>query len=176
MKKIFVASLLVALGMTTGLTACHGQVPPASNGYNVNLSWNLPVPTGNWLGCISGQPTCSYAVFRCVGTAAACANTSGANWLEITNPASRPTTLAFTDPNATGLSVNYDVETEQSGANSGPSNIVSVAVPGIPLAPALNQPTTLSASLAPASNPNMPVLAMNGHAPMNLRANMTQCR
>ena len=159
MKKIFTAALLIVLGMATGITACHGQVPPASTGYNVDLSWIPPVPTGNWVGCTASL-TCSYAVYaETIASGASCDPTTSANYKEITNPASRPTGDTYVDTNATGLTRCYDVETVQSGANSGPSNVATIAVPGVPLAPSLAPPATVTTDLV------KPALPFDGPSP-----------
>lgn len=144
MKRIFATLTILALALAAG---CHAQVPPASPGYNVNLTATAPVPTGNWAGCTASAP-CTYAVYRAAG--ATCPVTSSTAWSEITNAASRPSTPAFTDTTATGLTACYDMETVQSGQNSAPSNVAGpVIVPGIPLAPTLGTPAPVVAALAP---------------------------
>lgn len=160
MKANCLAFLVLAL-LAAG---CHAQVPPASAGYNVNLTWTAPAASGTWTGCTTATP-CVYAVYRCAGTAAACANFSGSGWAEITTPATRPSGLAYTDITATGLDVNYTVETVQGGANSGPSNTYNVAVPGVPLAPAMAAPGTAAAAV----EMPQPTLAKRAATPIELR-------
>ena len=144
MERIFATLAILALALAVG---CHAQVPPASPGYNVNLTATAPVATGNWAGCTASAP-CTYAVYRAAG--ATCPVTTSTAWSEITNPASRPSTPAFTDTTATGLTACYDMETVQSGQNSAPSNVAGpVIVPGIPLAPTLGTPAPVVAALAP---------------------------
>jgi hypothetical protein len=135
MKRILAAlSLLPLLTLSAGC-----QVPPPSKGYNVTITGTAPVASGNWAGCTTGNP-CVYAVYRCtLGTA--CTSTSSTGWAELTTATTRPSTPLWVDPNATGLTAYYDMETYQGTQNSAPSNVASVAVPGIPLAPALNTPT-----------------------------------
>jgi len=166
MRKQFAVIAILALG----LTACHSQVPLASPGYMVLLSATVASPSGNWLGCVSGQPQCTYAVYAETITGSTCDPTSSTNYKEITNPASRPTTPAYTDANTTGLTRCYDMETVQNGQNSAPSNVAGPVVsPGIPLAPALNTPTpTVAAVEKPKPDALQPVMAIN--APLNLIA------
>jgi hypothetical protein len=144
MKRIFATLATLALALPGG---CHAQVPPASPGYNVNLTATAPVAQGTWAGCTTAAP-CTYAVYRATG--ASCPATTSTAWAEITNSAVRPSTPAFTDTTATGLSVCYTMETVQSGLNSAASNVAGpVAVAGIPLAPTLGTPTQVVAALAP---------------------------
>jgi hypothetical protein len=142
-NRLLTSLSLLALTLTAG---CHAQVPPASPGYNVNLSWSAPAANGNWAGCTATAP-CVYAVYRCTGTAAACVTFSSTGWTEITNASTRPSGLTYTDTTATGLTVNYALETVQGSSNSGPSNTYNVAVPGIPLAPTLASPSDAAAHL-----------------------------
>jgi hypothetical protein len=150
MKRIVQISALVL----AALAGCHAQVPPASNGYKVVLSGTVPAPTGNWAGCTTSAP-CTYAFYAETITSGTCDPTTSANYKEISNPASRPTTPNFTDANTTGLTRCYDAETVQGAENSGPSNIAGPVVsPGVPLAPALATPAPEAAQLEKPSLPN----------------------
>lgn len=155
MKRKLAALAILALGFA----GCHAQVPPASTGYEVIVTGQVPQPAGNWAGCGAGQPQCTYAVYAETITGTTCDPTTSKNYQEITNPAARPTTPSFTDSLTTGLTRCYDMETVQSGANSAPSNVAGPVVsPGIPLAPALNTPTPQEAMLdkpAAAGNPEL---------------------
>jgi hypothetical protein len=149
--------ILAVLAMFLFAVGCHPQVPPASTGYQVNLTASVPSPAGNWLGCVTGQPQCTYAVYAETITGTACDPTTSTNYKEITNPSSRPTTPAYTDPNTTGLTRCYDMETVQSGGNSAPSNVAGPVVsPGVPLAPTLATPTPQVAELDKPTLPNDP--------------------
>lgn len=162
MKHIWIAALLiVAVG-------CHAQVPPASV-ETVVLTWNAPVANSNWLGCGTGQPTCTYAIYRATGST--CPVSTSTAWTEVTNPASRPTALTWTDTTATGA-VCYIAETVQSGLNSGPSNTVSLTVPAVPTAPALGTPTT--ADLVPVKPTSSSDLVMAMAIPLRLTARLTR--
>jgi len=150
-----------AIGLVLALLAvgCHGQVPPASPGYQVNLSWTPAAASGNWAGCTTSSP-CVYALYAEILAAdvSACDPTTSGNYKEITTPTTRPSGSSYVDPNTTGLTKCYDVETVQAGQNSGPSNIAGPAVsPGIPLAPALATPAPTVAMLEkptlPTANP-----------------------
>ena len=152
MKRIYAVFAILALGLAAG---CHAQVPAASTGYNVVLSATVAPPSGNWLGCVTAQPQCTYAVYAETITGTTCDPTSSGNYKEITTLATRPTTPNYTDLNTTGLTKCYDMETVQSGANSGPSNVAGPVVsPGVPLAPALATPAPQSAALATPQLPN----------------------
>jgi hypothetical protein len=170
MRQIFAALAILAFGLTAG---CHAQVPPASAGYQVVLTATAPVASGNWLGCGTGQPACTYAFYAETVTGA-CDPTTSANYKEITTSTARPSTPNFTDQNTTGLTRCYDVETVQSAANSGPSNVAGPIVsPGVPLAPALQTPTPQSAEMEKPALPNAapaPQLAKKLPAPRGLGA------
>ena len=140
-------TLLTPLAVFAAL-GCHAQVPPPTS-HVVNLSWNAPTASSTWTGCTAANP-CTYAVYRCSST---CSDTTKPAWTEVTNPNARPSGLTFVDPTASGLTVNYIVETVQGGANSAPSNTTTVTVPGIPLAPAVSAPTVASTSERPVVNP-----------------------
>ena len=169
MKPIYAALAILALGVSIG---CHAQVPPASNGYKVVLTATAPLPSGNWLGCGTGQPQCTYAFYAETVTGS-CDPTTSANYKEITNPASRPTTPNFTDANTTGLTRCYDVETVQGVQNSAPSNVAGPVVsPGIPLAPALQTPTPQSAELVLPNASPAPQLAKKPPSPGALTAKL----
>jgi hypothetical protein len=168
-KLIAIFATFAALPIGIG---CHAQVPPATAGYQVNLTATLPAPSGNWLGCVSGQPQCTFAVYAETIAGSTCDPTTSTNYKEITNPASRPTTPNFTDPNTTGLTKCYDMETVQSGENSGPSNVAGPVVsPGVPLAPTLATPSPQQAQLnsLPGGVP-APQLAKKLSAPTGLKA------
>jgi hypothetical protein len=149
MNRRFAALAILALGLGAG---CRAQVPPASNGYKVTLTATAPVASGNWAGCTVSAP-CTYAFYAETVTGA-CDPTTSTNYKEITTPTARPSTPNFTDPNTTGLTRCYDVETVQGAENSGPSNVAGPVVsPGVPLAPALATPTPQSAEVV---NPVLP--------------------
>jgi hypothetical protein len=134
-------SLLSVIVMAASLAGCHAQVPPAT-GYKVSLSWTAPVAGSGWTGCTTTAP-CVYAVYRCTATASTCGSTVNTAWSELTAPATRPSGTAYTDTTvASGVTAYYAVETVQGSANSGASNVVTMIVPGVPSAPALNTPTT----------------------------------
>lgn len=147
MKKLF---SLIALGMFA--LGCGAQVPPATP-HVVNLSWTAPSSSASWAGCTAASP-CTYAVYRCT-VGATCSDQTSTAWKEVTSPTSRPSSLAFTDPTASGLTVNYIVETIQGVSNSAPSNTTQVTVPGTPLAPALNSPVTANNAM-PQVKPALP--------------------
>ncbi len=169
MKPIYAALTILALGFSIG---CYAQVPPASNGYEVVLSATAALPNGNWLGCVTGQPQCTYAVYAETITGTACDPASSANFKEITAPAARPTTPNFTDTPTTGLTRCYDMETVQGTQNSAPSNVTAPVVsPGVPLAPTLQTPTPQAAELEKPALPNaspVPQLAKKPPSPVEL--------
>lgn len=148
MKKLF--SLLALLALAAAGCHSNAQIPPASAGYKVNLTWNAPTAGSGWGGCTTSAP-CSYAVFAetLAAGATVCDPASNANWKEISTPTARPTTAAFTDGAATGLNRCYGVQTVQAAQNSTPSNTFEIQVPGIPLAPQLLAPATAAATLEP---------------------------
>ncbi len=157
MNRILAALAILAFAP---LVAC--QVPPASPGYNVVLTATAPVASGNWAGCTTSAP-CTYAFYAetlATGTGS-CDPTTSTNYHEITTPTARPSAPTFTDTVSTGLTRCYNVETVQATANSGPSNTAGpVAVPGIPLAPALTTPSTVIAAMdKPEPTASQPVLA-----------------
>ena len=154
---------ILALAITAGC-----QAPPASKGYNVNLSAPVPPSDGD-------AAPYSYAVFREIITGASCDLTSSTSWKEITVPTARPTTPAYTDGTATGLKACYFLVTYQTPTgqtvpqNSGPSNVVSLQVPGVPLAPVLNAPSaTQQAALGDAPLQAAPTATMAKLEPLRL--------
>lgn len=125
MKKILAAAALSIFA----IAGCNGQIPPPTN-HVVNLTITPPS------GCTSG---CTYAIFRCSASAAACADTTNTAWSEITNSSNRISGTTYTDSGASGLTAFYAAETYLSGSHSGPSNIVGpLVVPPSPLAPVVN--------------------------------------
>lgn len=128
-----ISYLAFAILGALALSACHGntQVPPASPGYNVVLTASLPAAPNS---CTTTPASpCTFAFYaETIAAGASCDPTTSANYKEITNPASRPTTLTFTDANTTGLTRCYNAETVQAGANSAPSNTAQVVSPGVP--------------------------------------------
>ena len=148
----------------------NAQVPPASKGSNVNLTWGLQ-PNTTCAGC-------TFAVYaETLASGAQCDAFGSASWSEITTPATRPTALAYTDSGSSGMIKCYNVEAicptcgfNGGPANSDPSNTAGpVTVPGPPLAPAQLTPTTVVSSLVrPASKE--PAMASLGPAPTNLKA------
>jgi hypothetical protein len=144
MKHKLAALAILALGFA----GCHAQVPPASAGYEVVLTATAPVASGNWAGCGTGQPQCTYAFYGETITGTTCDPSTSTNYKEITTPTARPTTSNFIDQNTTGLTKCYDVETVQSGGNSAPSVVAGPVVsPGIPVAPTLAPPVSQVATL-----------------------------
>lgn len=138
--------LLIVLALIFAAGCAHPQLPPATQ-HSVVLTWNAPLPQGTWLGCGSGQPTCTYAIYRASGTT--CPAATSTAWTEITNPASRPSALTFTDTSAAGLNACYAAYTYQtlngSVTHSDPSNIAGpYAVPGVPIAPSLGTAPAIS--------------------------------
>jgi hypothetical protein len=134
MKRIFAAFALAVLA-----AGCHGQVPPASSA-KVVLTWTAPVASGNWTGCTTAAP-CTYAIYRATG--ATCPASTSTAFQEVTTPTARPSGTTWTDTTATGMTVCYIAATIQGTQNSGPSNTAGpIAVPGVPLAPALGTPST----------------------------------
>lgn len=158
----FLSALVVLASLS--LSAC-AQVPPASPGYNVQLTGTLP--TVNSCTAIGAAP-CTFAFYgETVAAGASCDPVTSTNYKEISNPSSRPTTPNFTDPNTTGLTRCYNVETVQSGANSAPSNNALVVSPGIP------SPLTLAPSVVVAlldKPPSEPTFAYLALPPVMLRA------
>lgn len=138
-------SIAVLLAFTLSLSITAGcQAPPATPGYQVNLTATAPAADGD------SNPY-DYAVFREQITGTTCDATTSTNWKEITTTATRPATPAYTDTGvaASGGTYCYFMVTYQlqSGSttvllNSSPSNVALVNVPGVPTAPALNTPTT----------------------------------
>ena len=112
---------------------------------------------------------CTYAFYAETIAGTTCDPTSNTNYHEITTPTARPSTPTFVDPNTTGLTKCYDVETVQGAANSAPSNVAGpIASPGIPLAPNLAPPVAQQAALVnPLTKPTQLAKRM---APMNLKA------
>jgi len=172
-RKIQIAALLAAL-----VVGCHGQVPPASPGYEVIITASAPVASGNWGGCTASAP-CTYAFYAETISGASCDPTSSTNYKEITTatsgqPNSRPSTPNFADANTTGLTRCYDVETIQGSQNSAPSNVAGPIVsPGIPLPPVLSTPIPQVAELNPSASPGAkpaPALAMKPLPPTGLMA------
>jgi hypothetical protein len=159
MKKLL--QILVALIPLLILSEGCAQVPPASKGYNVTVTATAPVASGNWAGCTTTNP-CVYAVYRCsLGTA--CTSTTSTGWAEVTTATTRPSSPSYVDSTATGLNAYYNMETIQGTQNSAPSNVVLVAVPGIPLAPTLGTPTAanLAKPALPLVNEDTKELASN---------------
>ena len=143
MKRKLAALAILALGFA----GCHAQVPSAPS-VGVTLTWAAAT------SCGTGQPACTYAVYRCTAT---CGSLSSTTWAEITNPSARPSGTTFSDTTVPpGVTADYVAETIQGGVNSEPSNMASVAVPGIPTAPALNTPTTMASLEKPAVTGKLP--------------------
>jgi hypothetical protein len=178
MIRKFAALAVLALGFAAG---CHAQVPPASPGYQVVITATAPVASGNWAGCTTSAP-CTYAFYAETITGTSCDPTTSTNYKEITTatsgqPNSRPSTPNFVDPNTTGLTRCYDVETVQGAENSGPSNVAGPIVSaGVPLAPALQTPTPSVAQLEKRFDAvgSQPVMAKKLPAPSGLLAMATR--
>lgn len=169
MNRILAALAILAFAP---LVAC--QVPPASPGYNVVLTATAPVASGNWAGCTTSAP-CTYAFYAETITGTTCDATTSTNYKEITTPTARPSAPTFTDTVSTGLTRCYNVETVQATANSGPSNTAGpVAVPGIPLAPALTTPSTVIAAMDKPNLPSPSPIPAKFPAPMGLVARLVK--
>ena len=167
MKRVL--SLLAFFPLLAVSAGC--QVPAPSKGANVNLTWTAPAAGSNWAGCTTSSP-CLYAVYRAAGTT--CPATTSTAWTEITTPATRPSGTTYQDTTASGLTACYNVETVQASQNSAPSNTAGpLAVPGVPLAPALGTPT--AAALVKPALPNDPQMASNT-APTSLVAKVVRLR
>ena len=144
----------LALALLALSVGCHAQVPPASAGGSVALTWTAPTAGSGWAGCTTAAP-CTYAVYR--DTTANDPVTS-TNWKQI----GTSSTTSYSDTTASGLTAYYNVETVQSSKNSAPSNVAGPFSPsGPPLAPSVNgtsselvlpdepQPTMVAKNSAP---------------------------
>lgn len=168
-KKLFIA--LVTLGFAMG---CHGQLPPTNS--VVTLGGIVPPPpTGStWLGCVSGQPACTFVFGRAVlpaGTST-CPQASGGAYTPL-NAAVPAATLSYTDNTVSGLTVCYEGQTLQAGNVSQPSNTVGpFAVPASPLAPSVTGQTSTAGLVKPALSPDTHPALAQLNAP-NLTARVT---
>ena len=103
----------------------------------VVLTWVAPVASGTWLGCVAGQPACTFRPFSIAGS---CPSTivGSTGWNQLTDTSSGVTTATDSAPlpNSQGQ-VSYVVKTVQSGLTSDPSNCVTVTIPNVP-SPATN--------------------------------------
>lgn len=167
MRKLF--AVLATLALTAG---CRAQIPPASKGQSVALTWSAPTATSSWGGCTTSAP-CVYAVYRCSAGATTCADTTNAAWAEITTATTRPSGTSYTDTSAIGLTVWYNVETVQGTQNSAPSNIAGPFSPQGPPGMPGNITGGTQTALAPELRSLGPVPAGTKElalgAPQNLR-------
>jgi hypothetical protein len=132
-------SILLAFALTVG---CRAQVPVATP-YSVTLTWTAPSATSSWGGCTTSSP-CVYAFYRCAGTSTVCATLSSTAWVEITTSMTRPSGTSYQDTTVTiATTYSYVIETVQGTANSAPSNMVTVTIPG---EPPIGSPTAASAA------------------------------
>lgn len=146
MKKLLaLLPIVLALG-------CHAQIP-ASPTSSVMLTWTPPAT------CTTAAP-CVYAISRAT-TTGTCPPATGAYALVGTS-ASQATSYTDSIP-PQGATVCYIAQTQQAGLTSVSSNSVTLVIPALPTAPALNTPKTTAE--VPAPNPT---LAEN--EPVNLMA------
>lgn len=143
--KITHALLAVAVALAGSTLGCT-QVPPASAGFNANLTWSAAS------SCSTSGSTCTYAVYRetlAAGVTTCDPLTSNA-WGQL-NKGSEGTALSYTDATAGGLNACYVLETLQGGGNSAPSNTQQGQIPGAPTAPNLGPvtPVRQTANLSP---------------------------
>lgn len=125
---------------------------------HVNISWEVPSATSTWAGCGTGQPACSYKVYRAVASGSTCP-TAYASYREITAPWAHHTATNFTDTTASGTISCYAVETAQTPKGSklsqysGLSNIVGpITVAGrVPLFTREGGPPSAASTSAPAA-------------------------
>lgn len=133
MKKLFaLLPFVLALG-------CHAQIP-ASPAPSVSLTWTAPTT------CTAAQP-CVYAISRAI-TTGTCPPTTGTAYTVAGTSTSQATAYTDTVP-PQGATVCYIAQTQQGTLTSAPSNSVTIVVPALPTAPALNQPTATSEIQAP---------------------------
>jgi hypothetical protein len=154
----YLALALLALSLTAG---CHAQVPPATPQPSVVLNWTAPAASGSFTGCTSSQ-LCTYAVYR--DSVSTTDPITSSNWKRIDAQGATTTGVAgftYTDSSPASGNDAYAVETIWQNANSGPSNIVSVAVPvvAVPLAPSVSAPSVTALKELPSSTPNSPPTA-----------------
>jgi hypothetical protein len=113
---------ILALAVFAFAALAHGQTlsaPPQASSESVVLTWTAPAT------CTVAAP-CTFALWRTVNGAA--------QWTQVLTTAAQATTATDTSV-ASGTGYQYVVETVISGINSGPSNVVTVAVPLVPAAP-----------------------------------------
>jgi hypothetical protein len=177
MKRLLPVMLLV---LTAG--CAHGQIPATS--YVVDLTWTAPVASGAWAGCTTASP-CTYVASRLTLAAGTTtcptpATVAPFNYTPL-NAASPVSAAAFSDPNASGLTVCYVVQTEQTqtGATVPSASLPStpagpLVVPASPLAPGsvTGTPAVSASATSPAVAPateNLTDLAMVKMTPSPIR-------
>lgn len=94
---------------------------PAATAYEVKLTY---------VDQCSPATSCSFIAYRMDGSCPASPG-SQASWLPLPATAAGQTVI-FDDNVSYGSSYCYAVEAEEAGANSGPSNLVGVTIPGNP--------------------------------------------
>ena len=119
--------LLMALGMAK---CSHAQTvsAPAATSNQVQLSWTASV------SCTTATP-CTYIPYRIAGACPATVAGS-AGWTQL--PATASQAVTALDPTVvSGTQYSYFIEAvlTSDGANSAPSNCVTVTVPLVPAAP-----------------------------------------
>ena len=134
-------------------SACHGQVPPPTAGYNIVWTWTAPTATGTWSGCSTSLP-CSYILSAETITGTTCDPTTSANYKQL-NSASPATTTTYTQTGTTGTTVCAVVTTVWNGENSQPSTASApVTSPAVPLAPGA---PSGNSTVAKADKPQAPI-------------------
>ena len=150
---------LLALVMLCCTLGCHSQVTPTNS--VVTLGGTVPAPSGTWLGCVAGQPACTFVFSRALVTGATCPPATGSTYTPL-NLSSPATTLAYTDNTVSGLTACYIGQILQAGNVSQPSNTAGpFVVPASPLAPSVVGQTSTAGLVKPALLPDTrPVLAV----------------
>jgi hypothetical protein len=151
--------LILAAFLAVG---CHAQLPP-SPGYNTTWTVTIPSPSNGWLGCGTGQPTCTLVISTLVvpsGTTT-CPASTGSNYVPQQTATTGVAAPTWVQANTTGTSqcaVAQLVQTQAGqtlpsiSAASPPSN--AVVSPALPLAPNVSGST----QVAGIEKPKMPML------------------
>jgi hypothetical protein len=125
------AHMLPSIHITPKVFAQTGsQYPgvPAASSYEVNLTWTAPA--GQCAAADTTIPNCGWVVYR-----EASGGTTYTAIATLTSSTATPA-AAYSDTSVVaGTTYSYIVETTYAGANSGPSNVATVAVPNPPGAP-----------------------------------------
>jgi hypothetical protein len=118
--------ILALLFAAIGIAGAQTVTVPGSPA--VSLTWTAPAV------CTTATP-CQFAIYRIPGTVTIAAGTTGATLAGTTGN----NAVSFVDSTVTPGTFSYAVETIQAGANSVPSNTITLVVPTAPPAPVLNQ-------------------------------------